>query len=167
MNLEELNAWTEDEAIESFQRCCGSSRWCVQMTRLRPFESEAVLYERAERVWWALAPADWLEAFASHPKIGERNALRAKFAATAAWSQIEQAGVAAASDEVLRQLDLENIRYERRFGYTFIVCATGKTAAEMLGILQRRLSNNPVDEIKAAAAEQSKITRLRLERIAP
>ena len=93
MNLELINAWTDDEARESFKRCCGSTRWSEEMARARPFESEAALIETAERIWWALAKDDWLEAFAAHPRIGDIDALRAKFASTAAWASREQAGV--------------------------------------------------------------------------
>jgi 2-oxo-4-hydroxy-4-carboxy-5-ureidoimidazoline decarboxylase len=167
MNLAQINAWTEDEATAAFRRCCGSSRWSERMTRLRPFGSEASLFEAAERVWWVLAPADWLEAFAAHPKIGDRDALRAKFAATAAWSAIEQAGVDGAAEDVLDALAVANDRYHERFGYIFIVCATGKTAEEMLALIRERLSNDPEVEIQAAAAEQAKITRIRLEKLAP
>jgi 2-oxo-4-hydroxy-4-carboxy-5-ureidoimidazoline decarboxylase len=167
MNLARINAWTDDEACASFRRCCGSTLWSEQMARLRPFDSEAALCEAAERAWWGLSPVDWLEAFASHPKIGDVNALRARFAATAAWSAREQAGVEGASEEVLRELAEGNDRYHERFGYRFIVCATGKTAEEMLALLRLRLSNEPDYEIKVAAAEQAKITRIRLERIAP
>ena len=87
------------------------------MARLRPFDSEAALFEAAERIWWGLAPADWLEAFAAHPKIGDRDAIRAKFAATAAWSAREQAGIEGASEDVLQELAEANVRYEERFGY--------------------------------------------------
>ena len=115
------------------------------MARLRPFDSEAALFEAAERVWWGLAPADWLEAFAAHPKIGDRDAMRAKFAATAAWSAREQAGVDGAPEDVLQALAEANVRYDERFGYIFIVCATGKTAEEMLALLRERLSQRSRD----------------------
>jgi 2-oxo-4-hydroxy-4-carboxy-5-ureidoimidazoline decarboxylase len=167
MNLLEINAWTDDHACSSFLRCCGSRRWSREMTRFRPFDSEAALLEAAESVWWGLSTGDWLEAFASHPKIGDRNALAARFAATAAWSAREQAGVDGAAADVLQELADDNDRYHERFGYLFIVCATGKTADEMLALLRQRLSNDPDIEIKIAAAEQAKITRIRLERIAP
>jgi 2-oxo-4-hydroxy-4-carboxy-5-ureidoimidazoline decarboxylase len=137
------------------------------MARLRPFDSETALLEAAERVWWGLSRLDWLEAFASHPRIGDVGALRARFTTTAAWSAGEQAGVAGAPERVLQELALGNDRYEARFGYLFIVCATGKTAEEMLALLQQRLAHDPDDEIRVAAAEQAKITRIRLERIAP
>ena len=167
MNLATINGWTEDDAIASFRRCCGATRWSEQMARLRPFESEAAVFETAERIWWALDPADWLEAFAAHPRIGDRDAMRAKLAATAAWSAREQSGVDGASEDVLQALAEENAQYHERFGYIFIVCATGKTAAEMLALLRERLSNEPSRELEVAATEQAKITRLRLEKLAP
>ena len=113
-------------------RRAGRSRW----RELRPFESEAALFEAAESHLVGACAADWLEAFAAHPKIGDRDALRARFAATAAWAASEQSGVAGASDDVLQELAECNLRYEARFGYIFIVCATGKTAGEMLAVAQ-------------------------------
>jgi 2-oxo-4-hydroxy-4-carboxy-5-ureidoimidazoline decarboxylase len=165
MNLDRINAWTVDEAIAEFRRCCGSTRWAETVASLRPYASEAELRDAAERTWWDLSRDDWLEAFAAHPKIGDLDALRARFAATATWSAREQSGVAGATEEVLGALAEGNRRYEEKFGYIFIVCATGKTAAEMLERLLRRLPNDPTDEIANAAAEQAAITRLRLERI--
>ncbi len=167
MNLETINAWTVAQASESFRRCCGSSRWYQAMARLRPFESEGALYQAADRIWRELGPSDWLEAFASHPKIGAREAPRPEHAATADWSANEQAGAAPAQADVLQALEQANREYEARFGHIFIVCATGKSAEEMLAILERRLSHSPEDEIKLAAAEQAKITKIRLEKLAP
>jgi OHCU decarboxylase len=167
MNLTQINTWPEDAASEAFRRCCGSARWAKRMVQQRPFDSEAALFESADRIWRELARLDWLEAFAAHPRIGDLDALRAKFAVTAAWAAREQAGVDGAPDDLLRELAQENCRYEARFGYIFIVCATGKTAAEMLALLKERLTNDPSEEIQIAAAEQAKITRIRLEKIAP
>jgi 2-oxo-4-hydroxy-4-carboxy-5-ureidoimidazoline decarboxylase len=167
MNLETINAWDRVEACQSFRRCCGSTRWSEQMALLRPFESSAAVFEAAERLWWGLAPSDWLEAFAAHPKIGARAAARPEHAATASWSAGEQAGVDRAAVDLLQELDLANRRYETQFGFIFIVCATGKSAGEMLEILNRRLTHSPDDEIKVAAAEQLKITRIRLEKLTP
>jgi allantoinase len=167
MNLTTIDGWTDDEAIAGFRRCCGSTRWSERMARYRPFDSEDALFDVAERTWWALDPADWLEAFAAHPRIGDREALRAKFAATATWSAREQAGVDGASEDVLQALADDNARYQERFGYIFIVCATGKTADEMLALLRERLSNDADREVRIAAAEQAKITRIRLEEMAP
>jgi 2-oxo-4-hydroxy-4-carboxy-5-ureidoimidazoline decarboxylase len=165
MNLELINAWTDDQALESFARCCGSTRWSLEMARARPFESEAALFETAERIWWRLSNGDWLEAFGAHPRIGDVGALRARFASTAAWVSSEQAGALIASEDALRELAEGNCQYEVLFGYIFIVCATGKSAEEMLGLLRQRLANDPEAEIKNAANEQMKITRIRLERI--
>ncbi len=109
--------------------------------------------------------ADWLEAFAAHPRIGDVDALRAKFAATAAWASGEQAGVAGASESTLRALAEGNRDYEAKFGHIFIVCATGKTADEMLGLLRERLANEPDAELAVAAAEQAKITAIRLRKL--
>jgi 2-oxo-4-hydroxy-4-carboxy-5-ureidoimidazoline decarboxylase len=167
MNLEVINTWTDDEAIESFTRCCGSRRWSDLMARARPYDSAAVLLETAARTWWGLSKDDWLEAFGAHPRIGEIDALRARFASTAAWASREQAGALGASEDVLNELAIGNRQYEARFGYIFIVYATGKTAEEMLELLRQRLSNEAEAEIKLAASEQMKITLIRLERIAP
>jgi 2-oxo-4-hydroxy-4-carboxy-5-ureidoimidazoline decarboxylase len=165
MNLEPINSWSADEALPSFLRCCHSVRWAEQMVLLRPFESREAILEAADSVWWNLTPADWLEAFAGHPKIGDRDALRAKFAATASWAAREQSGVDTAPEHLLEQLAEANVRYEQRFGYIFIVCATGKTGEEMLSLLNQRLPNDPEFEITVAAGEQAKITRIRLEKL--
>ena len=141
MNLELINRLTDDEARESFLRCCGSRRWSDEMVRARPFESEAALRETAARIWWELSKDDWLEAFAAHPRIGDIDALRAKFASTAGWASREQASALGASEAVLNDLAIGNRQYEARFGYIFIVCATGKTAEEMLEMLRQRLLN--------------------------
>jgi 2-oxo-4-hydroxy-4-carboxy-5-ureidoimidazoline decarboxylase len=106
-----------------------------------------------------------LEAFEQHPKIGDINSLKKQYANTVAWASNEQAGVDAASDEVLQALAKGNDDYERKFGYIFIVCATGKSAGEMLELLQSRLTNDPESEIKIGAEEQNKITKLRLEKL--
>jgi 2-oxo-4-hydroxy-4-carboxy-5-ureidoimidazoline decarboxylase len=116
----------------------------------------------ARQEWFSLSAVDWREAFGHHPKIGERDALGRRFAATAQLSEREQRGVAGASDDVLTALADDNRAYEAKFGYIFIVCATGRTADEMLAMLQQRLGNDPAHEIHIAAAEQARITELRL-----
>ncbi len=165
MNLEKINGWAEAVAFESFLRCCGSPRWSAAMAQARPFASESALRQTAESLWWGLGESDWLDAFAAHPRIGDLEGLRAKFASTAAWASHEQAGVAGAGDDVLGDLAILNRQYEERFGFIFIVCATGKTAEEMLGLLRLRLPNDRRAEIKIAAGEQMKITHIRLERL--
>jgi 2-oxo-4-hydroxy-4-carboxy-5-ureidoimidazoline decarboxylase len=160
--LSRLNAAPEAEARAELLRCCGSSRWARGMAARRPYADEATLLSAAEEAWSRLGPDDWREAFAHHPRIGDLAGLRAKFASTRAWAEGEQAGAAAASDDVLRALAEGNRAYEERFGHIFIVCASGKGADEMLGLLLARLENPPEAEVRIAAAEQAKITRLRL-----
>jgi 2-oxo-4-hydroxy-4-carboxy-5-ureidoimidazoline decarboxylase len=136
------------------------------MAAMAPFASRAQLFGEAENQWWRLAEADWREAFTHHPKIGaDVEALREKFAATAGWSEGEQQGVAQASDTVLQALAQGNTDYEARYGYIFIVCASGKSAEQMLALLRRRADNDPAQEIFIAAGEQAKITALRLEKL--
>ncbi len=163
--LSRLNEIGPAEACAELSRCCGASQWVAAMTARRPFPDRATLLTLAEEVWWGLAEADWREAFGQHPKIGDPAALRARFGRAGPWAAGEQAGVVAASEEVLRALAEENRTYEDRFGYIFIVCATGKTADEMLVMLRARLPNDPRDEIRVAAFEQAKITRIRLEKL--
>ncbi|MGC4088986.1 MAG: 2-oxo-4-hydroxy-4-carboxy-5-ureidoimidazoline decarboxylase [Polyangiaceae bacterium] len=166
--LERLNTLPAVEAAPMLERCCGARRWVEGMLAARPFASRQALYAHAEQVWAGLAAADFLEAFAHHPEIGANlDDLRRKFQATATWSESEQSGTAGASEAVLQALRSQNQAYRARFGYSFIVCATGKSASEMLALLQERLPNPPDTELAVAAAEQAKITRLRLEKLCP
>lgn len=165
MNVHALNAMSADDARAALLRCCGSRRWAEQMLARRPFASGDELFAAADHIWADLGRDDWLEAFAAHPRIGDLDGLRKRFATTADWASHEQSGVAAAGEEILRQLADGNRRYEERFGYIFIVCATGKTATEMLDILNERSANTPETELAITAAEQAKITRLRLEKL--
>lgn len=151
-----------DTARRRLTRCCGAARWVDGMLARRPFGDDDRLLTAAREVWFALDEADWREAFAHHPRIGDRDALRARFPLTAALSAREQAGVTGASDAVLDRLAEANRAYEARFGYIFIVCATGKSAEEMLALLRARLPNAPEVEIRIAAEEQARITALRL-----
>ena len=130
----------------------------MRMTAARPYETITTMNSAAERTWWDLQPADWLEAFRAHPRIGER-------ASNSAWAAQEQAQVSTAHDATVAGLALGNEQYLAKFGYIYIVCATGKSGEEMLGILNARLPNNAEDELRIAATEQSKITRLRLAKL--
>ena len=130
-----------------------------------PVDDFVELLEDAEEVWYECNEEDWKEAFAHHPKIGDMDSLKEKFASTAEWASGEQKGVNNASPQTLQALADANKLYEDKFGYTFIVCATGRSAEEMLGMLQSRLQNDPKEEIKVAADEQNKITKLRLEKL--
>jgi 2-oxo-4-hydroxy-4-carboxy-5-ureidoimidazoline decarboxylase len=164
-NLGRLNGSNADEAFAEFLRCCGSQRWARALAKRRPFATEAELLAAADEIRLQLSREDWLQAFAAHPRIGDLDTLRKKFATTAAWCASEQSGVAGAGDEVLQALARANRLYEERFGYLFIVCAAGKGAAEMLEILRRRLENSAADEFAIATEEQTKIARLRLEKL--
>jgi 2-oxo-4-hydroxy-4-carboxy-5-ureidoimidazoline decarboxylase len=130
-----------------------------------PAEDLVELLEDAEEQWWLCTEADWKEAFEHHPKIGDLESLQKKFEETAEWAENEQGGVNSASPATIKALAESNRSYEAKFGYIFIVCATGKSAEEMLGILQSRLQNDPEEEIKIAADEQNKITKLRIEKL--
>ena len=160
MTLAELNGLGEDAAMRGFLRCCASTRWAREMAAARPFASVEAMAAAAEKIWASLDRMDWLEAFAAHPKIGAGAA-----GGDEAWSVAEQSGVASASSDLLARLVEANREYEARFGYIFIVCATGKGADEMLELFQGRLDNDPLIELRVAADEQRKITRLRLEKL--
>jgi 2-oxo-4-hydroxy-4-carboxy-5-ureidoimidazoline decarboxylase len=159
---EVLNRLPDSEARAALLRCCGSGRWADRMLRRRPYPSGAALHADADAVWRALGRDDFLEAFAHHPPIGGG----AGASATRAWSAEEQAGVAGAAADTVAALRAANQAYQQRFGFIFIVCATGKSASEMLALLQARIGNDPDAEITVAAAEQAKITHLRLEKLA-
>ena len=157
MTLDELNALPRESAADAFRACCGSSRWVDAMIARRPFASADALYSIADAIWWSLDAADWREAFSHHPRIGDRSAT--------GWASTEQRGAGSATADTRAQLAEANAQYERRFGYIYIVCATGKSAEEMLAIARARLENDPDAEVRVAAEEQRKITRLRLEKL--
>ena len=148
-----FNAAGIETAITELTRCCGSPNWAARMEGSRPFASLAEMENAADRLWAACAKEDWLAAFAAHPKIGQRSGSK--------WSQEEQSG----AGDVPSEMAERNREYEEKFGYIFIVCATGKTAQEMLGLLKQRLANDPADEIRNAAEQQRLITRLRLRKL--
>jgi len=161
-----LNQLDRASAERALASCCASRNWVAKMLERRPFAATEAVFVAAAEVWASLGRDDFLEAFAGHPKIGDNLAtLRKRFANTAGWSSEEQAGVTSASDAVLQDLQQSNIEYHERFGYIFIVCATGKSAEEMLALLHARLLHDPDHELVVAAAEQAKITRLRLEKL--
>lgn len=132
------------------------------MLAKRPFGTIDSLLDAAHAEWFALSEDDWREAFGHHPMIGDREGLRRRFAASRQFSEREQAGVESASEEVLDALAEGNRAYLEKFGYIFIVCATGLSAGEILAVMQARLENDPATEILAAAAEHARITELRL-----
>jgi 2-oxo-4-hydroxy-4-carboxy-5-ureidoimidazoline decarboxylase len=151
-----------EAAQEILSRACGSRRWVDRMLARRPFGSHDALLSAAREEWFALSEQDWLEAFSHHPRIGDRASLEARFPATHDLSAREQSGVGAAREDVLTALADANDTYVQRFGFIFIVCATGKSAEEMLSLLRDRLGNARATELRIAAEEQAKITALRL-----
>ena len=160
--LERLNALAQEEAESELLKCCGSTLWARRMTKERPFRDLQELLEKADAVWWALDEEDWLEAFSRHPKIGEKKSERAQAEEASEWSEQEQSGTRSADEETRRELVALNREYLQKFGYIYIICATGKTADEMLAILKERLKNDASLEIRVAAEEQRRIMHLRL-----
>jgi OHCU decarboxylase len=152
-----LNVLPADAAKAALLQCCGSGRWARAVAASRPFADRTALLESADRAWHDLEPADWLEVFRSHARIGERS--------TDAVSQQEQTGAYLASADVRAALAAGNRAYEERFDFIFLICATGLSAQQMLANLRARLGNDAATELRIAVEEQRKITRLRLERL--
>jgi 2-oxo-4-hydroxy-4-carboxy-5-ureidoimidazoline decarboxylase len=159
--LAEWNAADHSEAIESMIACCGSHRWAEEMVALRPVPSVARLSEAADTLWRKMGESDLLEAFACHPRIGEQKQAQGS-SQSAAWSRQEQSLANNAPDSVLAEIAERNKLYEQQFGFTYIVCATGKSAEQMLDLLNRRLMNDRSAELKEAAEQQRQITQIRL-----
>ncbi len=160
-----LAAWNQTDetaAMDKMMACCGSKRWATAMVALRPIVSVEELSTSADRVWTTMLEADWLEAFACHPRIGERKATAHAGAQSTTWSKQEQARATTADDSLLAELTELNELYEQRFGFTYIVCATGKSAEEMLAILRRRLTSSREAELQEAAEQQRQILQIRL-----
>jgi len=162
MTLNELNNQTVEQAKHTFMQCCTSSTWVNAMVLARPFADGRAIANQADLAWQELAEADYMEAFEGHPKIGDVSSLRAKYANTKELAGNEQGLVKEANDEVLEVLAQGNNDYEEKFGFIFIVCATGKSAKEMSDLLQARLPNNKSQELINAAEEQRKIFQLRI-----
>lgn len=160
-----VNELSADRAEAELLKCCGSTRWTREMTGARPFDNPDKLFAKADKIWWSLSQEDWLEAFRAHPKIGEKKAAAAQSTQAQEWSAEEQSGTENALADTMAALAAGNRDYERRFGFIFIVCATGKTSEEMLTVLNSRLQNDSETELRIAAEEQRKITRLRLEKL--
>jgi 2-oxo-4-hydroxy-4-carboxy-5-ureidoimidazoline decarboxylase len=160
-----LNELPDDEASEVLLSCCGSASWAQQMTQRRPFRMLEDLFGAARLLWFRLSRADWLEAFAAHPQIGETGQAQAQTVMSAGWSREEQHAAAQTDSTVLDALAEANRLYKSKFGFIFIVCATGKTAEEMLAICRARYGNSVETELQIAAEEQFKITEIRLYKL--
>jgi OHCU decarboxylase len=158
MTLAELNMLPRYRAEEEFIKCCGSTGWARAMARRRPFASFDRLLKAATEIWWRLDASDWMEAFRAHPRIGERRA-------PTSWSAQEQSGMSRAGPSVASAIEEANHEYFAKFGFIFIICATGKSAQQMLENVRSRLANAPEAEVRVAAEEQNKIAHLRLRKL--
>jgi len=162
--LSRWNVLNRAEAAEEILPCCGSTAWADGMINKRPFDDEASVLINSDEIWRNLDSSDWLEAFKSHPRIGESRSDVSTRGLSADWSAQEQRDVAVAQNDVKLALAEANRAFEEKFGYIFIVCATGKSAGEILAILLRRLQNGKDAELREAAEEQRQITQLRLRK---
>jgi 2-oxo-4-hydroxy-4-carboxy-5-ureidoimidazoline decarboxylase len=162
--LARWNQLPEEEAAQEILPCCGSMAWARHLVSRRPLQDQTVLLAVSDEAWGHVTKEDLMEAFSKHPRIGERKAPQVASARSAAWSLQEQQKVADAGEPVQLALAEGNREYERRFGRVFLVCATGKSAPEILEILRRRLGNDDSTELLVAAEEQRKITNLRLKK---
>ena len=159
--LEGWNRMDAGMAAEEVLPCCGSQAWALRLANQRPLREPIEVLTVSEEIWWKLDESDWRQAFETHPRIGERKALATE--RSLAWSDREQSAAVSSQDDV-DQLAEGNRAYEAKFGRTFIVSASGKEAGEILRILHRRLGNDAELEMREAAAQQSLITGLRLQR---
>jgi 2-oxo-4-hydroxy-4-carboxy-5-ureidoimidazoline decarboxylase len=162
--LTRWNRLSVQEAIQEILACCGSEAWARALAARRPVLDEPTLFAASDEIWGRLSTGDWLQAFSKHPRIGDSQAPPEASTKSAAWSAQEQQSVAAAGESVQAVLAQANREYERRFGRVFIVCATGRSAPEIVDILNRRLRNDDAAELREAAAEQRKITNIRLKK---
>ncbi|CAN5908601.1 2-oxo-4-hydroxy-4-carboxy-5-ureidoimidazoline decarboxylase [soil metagenome] len=160
-----FDAMPEAEAAFKLAACCGSSTWVSRMLVRRPFRSRDHLFNEADEVAQTLGNADWLEAFSHHPRIGQRRSNAAVSSSAESWSIGEQSAVFLADTAVRAAIADANARYEELFHFIFIISASGRTAASILDALRVRLANSREAEIRIAAGEQQKITRLRLEKL--
>jgi len=165
LTVRELGELPATHAIELLTACCGSSRWVSSMVARRPFRSLDAVLAAADDIWWSLDATDWREAFAHHPRIGEQLSAVPQDERGRGWSSAEQTGISTARDAVRDALAAANREYEHKFGYIYIVCASGQSAEAMLSLARARIDNQPDTELRVAAEEQRKITRLRLEKL--
>lgn len=165
LSIDRINRLSPQVAEAEFLKCCGSAAWAKGMSDARPFSSSDELTSKADEIWWNLDEEGWLEAFRAHPKIGEKKAAATQSAEAEAWSANEQSESQKAAAGTRAALADGNREYEQQFGFIFIICATEKSAEEILAALNDRLNNDPETELRVAAGEQRKITQLRLQKL--
>ena len=161
--LDRWNALESEDAAHEVLPCCGSHAWAKGLVARRPFASADELFTVSDQIWWNLQEPDWQQAFDNYPRIGQQHAPIAT-AESLKWSSEEQRTATSSDEQVKTALANANRRYEDKFGRIFIVCASGRSASEILGILERRMENSPDAELKEAAEQQRQITQLRLRR---
>jgi 2-oxo-4-hydroxy-4-carboxy-5-ureidoimidazoline decarboxylase len=162
--LARWNSLPLEEAAREILPCGGSNAWATAMAAKRPLPDDGALLRASDEIWRDLSEADWLEAFGSHPRIGESRPEQNVAAQSSAWSEEEQKKAATADKAIKTALKWGNREYEHKFGRVFIVCATGKSASEILEILRRRLHNDDATELQQAVEEQRQIMQLRLKK---
>lgn len=165
MTIADFDNLKIDEKKRLLAQCCNSSSWIKKMIAIFPVQDLVDLLEYAEEEWYECNPAEWLEAFQSHIKIGDLSAIEKNLAINADWVKNEQAVFFNASPAILKILEKDNELYEETFGYNFIVFTKAKSLKQILSELSTRLKNDPYDELRVAAAEQNKITQLRLQQL--
>ena len=165
MPFTRFNQLPETQARALLLDCCHCESWADSLVKKRPFSSLSEIQECGAQLFLELGPECWLEAFAGHPRIGDVGSLRARYSSTRTVAQNEQGGMQGASEDTIQKLARLNAEYENKFGFLFIVFATGKSAEQMLGILETRIRNSREEELRNAAAEQNKITKLRMEKL--
>ncbi len=165
MTLSEFNGLDNGRAEEELLKCCGSTKWARTMARARPLHDWKEIEATADAVWRELGRSEFMEAFAHHLRIGDINNMEEKCVTLKNWGAAEQRGINGANEKTLKELAQANLLYEEKFGYIFIVCATEKSADEMLLLLRKRLKNNAETELQVAMEEQMKITLIRLRKI--
>jgi len=166
MTIEQLNQLDQKSLKEALEKCCGANKWIDMMAAQQPYKNQQSLMILADQLWYRFCmEADWKEAFEHHPEIGDLNSLEKKFASTSDWAGQEQSGVNTAKKEILVRLAEGNKAYKKKFGFIFIVCATGKSATEMTELLEARLPNDLEYELNIAMEEQAKITKIRLNKL--
>lgn len=165
MDISAFNNLPKERVVDSLLECCSAPRWAERLADQRPFDSTSALLESSDACWAEMGEQDLLDAFDGHPKIGDPDSLKKKYASTKDLATSEQSGVHLASDETIDELATYNQSYLEKFGFIFIICATGKSAEEMLASIKNRMSNSRERELSVAAEEQRKITNLRLMKL--
>jgi len=165
MTLDQINKANSEQIYSLFENCCCAPNWIQKMIDARPFANKAALLEASEKSFAQLVEADYLTAFEGHPQIGNLETLAKKYANTSGSASHEQSGMSAAQKSVLEEMQALNIEYLERFGFIFIVCASGKSAQEMLDLIKSRINNDRQSELTIAGNEQAKITKIRLEKL--